>query len=390
MRATFATAALAPARPCAARSASTPAEADDALGASELGWTSPTTRRPGCRTARSSASSSPARCAAGPRCCCSTSRPAASPTPRSTSSATCCSSCASDFDLTVLLVEHHMGMVMRISDHVVVLNFGRQIAEGPPDEVQQRPGRHRGLPGDGASEPARGSEASTPATARACVLHGVDFDVDEGRSSSILGANGAGKTTTLRALSGMVATHGQHPLRRRGARRPRARRDRARRHRARARGPRHVHRPDRRGEPARRRLRAPRRGRRAATSSAAASGSRAWASAAASTAGSLSGGEQQMLAVARALMLRPRLLLLDEPSLGLAPLVTRELFQHPRDDRPRGGHHRAGRRAERQPRPAASPTTPTCCESGRIALEGDADTCRPTRASGARTWGPER
>ena len=42
-----------------------------------------------------------------------------------------------DLDLTVLLVEHHMGMVMRISDSVVVLEFGRKIADGPPAEVQQ-------------------------------------------------------------------------------------------------------------------------------------------------------------------------------------------------------------------------------------------------------------
>ena len=53
-----------------------------------------------------------------------------------------------EFELSVLLVEHHMAMVMAISDKVVVLDFGSKIAEGTPAEVRDEPARHRGLPRD--------------------------------------------------------------------------------------------------------------------------------------------------------------------------------------------------------------------------------------------------
>ena len=159
------------------------------------------------------------------------------------------------------------------------------------------------------------------------VLHGIEFSMDEGTITTLLGANGAGKTTTLRALCGMVKTQGE--VRFAGERIDgKATEDIVRK------GIAHV--PDGRGtfvnlttEENLRLGAYTRRGRDAVESDL----ERVYGyfprlrERREQQAGTLSGGEQQMLAVSRALMLRPRLMLLDEPSFGLAPLIVRELFE---------------------------------------------------------------
>ena len=158
------------------------------------------------------------------------------------------------------------------------------------------------------------------------VLHGIDFAMQEGSITALLGANGAGKTTTLRALCQMVKTRGELSFA--GARIDgRATEDIVRL------GIAHV--PDGRGTftnfstEENLRLGAYTRKDRAAVG---ADLERVYGyfprlrERREQQAGTLSGGEQQMLAVSRALMLRPRLLLLDEPSFGLAPMLVRELF----------------------------------------------------------------
>lgn len=156
------------------------------------------------------------------------------------------------------------------------------------------------------------------------VLHGFDLEVNQGEIVVILGANGAGKTTTMRAISGMIARRGRiefdgqdisssspDSIVRLGiAQVPQGRgtfADLTVEENMLAGA--YVRRDEVQADLERwfdvfPRLRE-RRSQRA---------------------GSLSGGEQQMLAIARALMSRPRLLLCDEPSLGLAPLITQELF----------------------------------------------------------------
>ena len=158
------------------------------------------------------------------------------------------------------------------------------------------------------------------------VLHGLDFTLAERSITTLLGANGAGKTSTLRALCGMIRTTGDIRFDGRALARL-ATEDIARA------GIAHV--PEGRGTFSRMtveenlQLGAMARSDRAAIAAdidrvygyfPKLSGRRR------QQAGTLSGGEQQMLAIGRALMLRPRLMLLDEPSFGLAPLLVRELF----------------------------------------------------------------
>jgi branched-chain amino acid transport system ATP-binding protein len=158
------------------------------------------------------------------------------------------------------------------------------------------------------------------------VLHGLDFAMQQESITALLGANGAGKTTTLRAICGMVKTEGairfsgQSILGKKTE-------DIARL------GIAHV--PDGRGtflnlttEENLRLGAYPRRDKAAVARDL----ERMYGyfprlkERRHQQAGTLSGGEQQMLAVSRALMLAPKLMLLDEPSFGLAPLVVKELF----------------------------------------------------------------
>ena len=159
------------------------------------------------------------------------------------------------------------------------------------------------------------------------VLRGISFSVEEGQTVALLGANGAGKTTTLRAVCGMlkakgrVAFDGTDIAGRSPERIVRL-------------GVAHV--PEGRGTfptltvEENLRLGAYTRSDRGGVAADLARGFDLFPrleERRRQRAGSLSGGEQQMLAIARALMLRPRLMLLDEPSLGLAPILTREVFK---------------------------------------------------------------
>ena len=245
--------------------------------------------------------------------------------------------------ITVLLVEHDMDLVMDISDKVNVLDYGRLIASGTPETVQKDQkvitaylGAERGERDLCATRGLAESECENLLVVEDLVtsygsieaLHGVSLTVPKGMVVTVLGANGAGKSTLLHTISGIVrSSHGHISYQGQDITKLAAEKIVSR-------GLCQV--PEGRqlfpSLTVEENLIVGATGRRDRTSLNddiayvydlfPILGERRK-----QEAGTLSGGEQQMLAIGRALTGKPSLLLLDEPSMGLAPLAVERIFE---------------------------------------------------------------
>ena len=239
-------------------------------------------------------------------------------------------SVARERGLTLVFVEHDIDAVFRAAESITVMALGRVFAEGTPGRDRGQ----RGGPGDLPRGPKMMLELARVEAAygHARALHGIDLVVDEGEVVCIVGRNGAGKTSTLRSIvqdlitvtGGSVRFGGEdlvglapHEVVRRGIGYvPEDRRVFA-------------------SLTVTENLTVPRSFAGAGTGA----GAGYWTPARVEElfpplaefrgrlAGNLSGGQQQMLSIARSLLTNPRMLLLDEPHEGLAPLVARSVVE---------------------------------------------------------------